>query len=170
LTESRWFAQEYAGNARQSPGACRTDRREEEREMTNIRSWMMALSLALAFLTPTPALADVEVTSWNNVAAVTGSGKPAAADEIKRAFMVGGARRGWTFADAGPGKMVGTLVVRTHTLVMDLAYEDGKYSLNYKDSINLDFKEANGKKTIHRAYLNWNTNLMNDARAELLRL
>ena len=138
--------------------------------MTNFRGWVMALALALAFLAPAPAWADTEVIAWNNVAAVTGSGKPATADEIKRAFMVGGARRGWAFAEAGPGKMTGTLVVRTHTLMMDLTYEDGKYSLSYKDSVNLDYKDTNGKKTIHRAYLNWNTNLLNDARAELLRL
>jgi hypothetical protein len=136
-----------------------------------MRIWTVAALLGLAVWTPTPAMAaDVSVSSWDNVAAITGSGKPASAEEIKRAFMVGGARRGWTFADAGPGKLTCTLAVRTHTLVMNLAYEDGKYSLSYKDSVNLDYKDADGKRTIHRSYLNWNTYLMNDARAELMRL
>jgi len=130
---------------------------------------MVAL-LGLAALTPTAAFADVGVTSWDNVAAMTGSGRPATAEEIKRAFMVGGARRGWNCVDDGPAKMACTLVVRTHTLVMNLAYEPGKYSLTYKDSIDLDYRNEDGKRTIHRSYLNWNTNLMNDARAELMRL
>lgn len=138
--------------------------------MTSFRNWLMAFALPLALLVPTPARADVDLIAWNNVTALTGSGKPATAEEIKRAFMVGGARRGWTFTDAGPGKMVCTVVVRTHTLVMDLTFEEGKYSLSYKDSINLDYKDTDGKKTIHRAYVSWNTNLMNDARAELMRL
>jgi len=83
---------------------------------------------------------------------------------------VGGAHRGWVFTDTGPGKMTGKLIVRTHTLLMELTCEPGKYSLRYLDSIDLDYKDDAGKKTIHRAYVNWNTNLMNDARAELMRL
>ncbi len=135
-----------------------------------IRSWVLMFALALAAFAPAPALAAADLIEWNNVTAVTGSGKPATAEEIKRAFTVGGARRGWTATDAGPDKTILTLVVRTHTLVMELTYEPGKYSLKYKDSINLDFKDEAGRRTIHRSYINWNTNLMNDARAELLRL
>jgi hypothetical protein len=135
-----------------------------------IRNWAWALAMVFAAFAPSPALAAVDLIEWNNVSAVTGSGKPATAEEIKRAFMVGGARRGWTFTDAGPDKMIATVVVRTHTLVMELTYEPGKYSLKYKDSIDLEFKDDAGKRTIHRAYVNWNTNLMNDVRAELMRL
>jgi hypothetical protein len=135
-----------------------------------IRNWVLMVALAFAAFAPAPAFAAADLIEWSNVTAVTGSGKPATAEEIKRAFTVGGARRGWTATDAGPDKTILTLVVRTHTLVMELSYEPGKYSLKYKDSINLDFKDVAGKRTIHRAYVNWNTNLMNDARAELLRL
>jgi hypothetical protein len=135
-----------------------------------IRSWVVVLALAFAVLAPAPALAAVDLIEWNNVAAVTGSGKPATVGEIKRAFMAGGARRGWTATDAGPDAMILTIVVRTHTLLMELTCEPGKYSLKYKDSVNLDFKDEAGKRTIHRSYINWNTNLMNDARAELMRL
>ena len=135
-----------------------------------IRSGVLALALALAAWVPTTALAAVDLIEWKDVAAVTGSGKPATAEEIKRAFMVGGARRGWTFTEAGPDKMIFTVLVRTHTLVMELTYGPGKYSLTYKDSTNLDFRDEAGKRTIHRNYVNWNNNLMNDARAELMRL
>ena len=120
----------------------------------------MAALLGLAVWTPAPAMAaDVSVTSWDNVPAMTGSGKPASAEEIKRAFMVGGTRRGWTFTDAGPGKLTCTLVVRRHTLVMNLAYEDGKYSLGYKDSTNLNYDKADN--TIHSNYNGWIQNLQN---------
>jgi hypothetical protein len=130
----------------------------------------VAALIVAAALPGVAAAAAADVVDWQNVPAVTGSGKPATAEEIKRAFMVGGARRGWNCVDNGPDKMVCTVLVRTHTLVMDLAYEPGKYTLKYKDSINLDYKDEAGKKTIHRAYISWNTNLMNDVRAELLRL
>jgi len=135
-----------------------------------IRNWVMMFALLFAVFAPAPALAAADLIEWNNVTAVTGSSKPATAEEIKRAFMVGGARRGWTFTDAGPDKMILKLNVRTHTLMMELTYEPGKYSLKYKESVNLDYKDEAGKRTIHRSYISWNTNLMNDARAELLRL
>lgn len=126
---------------------------------------------AVAFTATMPTVVRAaELVEWKDVAAVTGSGKPATADEIRRAFLVGGARRGWTFTEDAPGKMTGRLLVRSHTLVMNLAYQDGKFSLTYQDSIDLDYKDDAGKRTIHRSYINWNTNLMNDARAELLRL
>jgi hypothetical protein len=124
-----------------------------------------------AFTATIPVVARAaDLIEWEDVAAVTGSGKPATADEIRRAFLVGGARRGWTFTEDAPGKMTGRLVVRSHTLLMNFVYADGKFSLTYQDSINLDYKDDAGKRTIHRSYVNWNTNLMNDARAELLRL
>lgn len=134
-----------------------------------VSGWML-LAAVLSFSAVPGTAGAAELVEWKDVVAVTGSGKPATADEIRRAFMVGGARRGWTFSESGPGRYTGRLMVRTHTLVMDLAVEDGKYSLTYVDSINLDFKDDGGKRTIHRSYVNWNTNLMNDARAELLRL
>jgi hypothetical protein len=135
--------------------------------------WVRAVLIlaAVSFAAGAPGAARAaELIEWKDVAAVTGSGKPATAEEIRRAFLVGGARRGWTFTPDAPDKMTGRLVVRSHTLVMNLTYEDGKFSLTYQDSINLDYKDDAGKRTIHRAYVNWNTNLMNDARAELLRL
>jgi hypothetical protein len=128
------------------------------------------LALVSAAVTSAPAQAAVDLTEWKDVAAVTGSGTPPSAEQIKRAFMASGAQRGWVFTDNGAGKMTGKLVLRTHTLMMELSYEAGRYSLRYLDSVNLDYKDDAGKKTIHRAYVNWNTNLMNDARAELMRL
>lgn len=130
---------------------------------------LLVSAFAVAAALPIGAAA-ADLIEWQNVNALTGSGKPATAEEIKRAFLVGGARRGWSCVDDGPAKLACTLVVRTHTLVMNLAYEPGKYSLTYKDSANLDYKSEDGKRTIHRSYVNWNTNLMNDARAELMRL
>jgi hypothetical protein len=148
-----------------------SNKQQQEGVMSQaMRSVIVVVVMLVAALMPHRALAAVEVTEWKDVAAVTGSGQPASAEDIKKAFMVGGARRNWVFTDNGPGRMTGKLVVRTHTLVMDLSYETGKYTLKYVDSINLDYKDDAGKKTIHKAYLNWNTNLMNDARAELLRL
>lgn len=135
-----------------------------------IHKGLLAATMVVASALPGVAAASTEIVAWQNVPALTGSGKPATAEQIKRAFTIGGARRGWSCVDEGPDRLACTVVVRTHTLVMNLIYEPGKYSLTYKSSINLDYRDQDGKKTIHRSYVSWNTNLMNDARAEMLQL
>ncbi len=52
--------------------------------MTNLRGWAIAFLSAMAFLTPTPATAATDVVAWTDVPAMTGSGKPATAEEIRR--------------------------------------------------------------------------------------
>ena len=80
-------------------------------------NWLWMLALVSAAVTSAPAHAAVDLTEWKDVAAATGSGTPASAEQIKRAFMASGAQRGWVFTDNGVGKMTGKLVVRTHTLI-----------------------------------------------------
>ncbi|MEI8617992.1 hypothetical protein P4S63_15015 [Pseudoalteromonas sp. B193] len=62
------------------------------------------------------------------------------------------------------GKIKGVLDIRTHQLTVDIAYDKTAYSINYKDSINLNY---NGKK-IHRQYVNWVSNLIRHIDAEMI--
>ncbi|MFN7570676.1 MAG: hypothetical protein ACK5TK_04340 [Betaproteobacteria bacterium] len=131
--------------------------------------WLMAVASFL-LLTSAPARAAVDVVSWLDVPATTLSGEPATVEQIRKAFLVGGARRGWQFVDDGPGKLVGTVIVRSHTLKMQVEIAPGKYSLRYLDSVNLDYEVVDGKPRIHRSYERWNAYLQQEVRAELLRL
>ncbi len=115
-------------------------------------NWVWLLALVSAAVASAPALAAVDLTEWKDVAAVTGSGTPASAEQIKRAFMASGAQRGWVFTDNGAGKMTGKLVLRTHTLMMELSYEAGRYSLRYLDSVNLDYKDDRQEDDPSRLY------------------
>ena len=110
------------------------------------------------------------LVEYENVAATTAGVKPATADQIRQAFMVGGARRNWTFTEEGPNKLVGKLNVRTHQIAVDIPISEGMYSVLYKDSVNMKFGMEDGKKVIHPQYNNWVSNLLGDMRAELARL
>ena len=70
---------------------------------------------------------------------------------------------GWTCRSNAEGQILGKLDIRKHQLRVDITFNEQEYSIDYKDSINLDY---NGKK-IHRQYINWVTNLMRNIDAKL---
>lgn len=91
------------------------------------------------------------------------SGKPVSAEEVKKAIMRAGGTLGWKIAENGPGKMTGTLNVRSHTAVVDIPYSAKSYSINYKSSVNLN--EEGGQ--IHNNYNGWVKNLDKGIQAQL---
>ena len=95
----------------------------------------------------------------------TSSGKAPAAAQVRSAIITAGTGLGWRIVDAGPGKLEGTLVLRNHTAVVDIAYSATSYSIAYKSSENLN--EANG--TIHNNYNGWVQNLDRAIRTEISR-
>ena len=77
-----------------------------------------------------------------------------------------GTRRGWTFKDAGPGKLIGTLIVRgRHTVEVEVTYSPERYSVVYKNSSNMNYSEQGS--LIHPNYNKWVGDLMNGVRSEL---
>jgi hypothetical protein len=130
------------------------------------------LCLLPAAFSPTAAEARSAgpLVEYENVAATAAGGQPATVDQIRKAFMVGGARRNWAFTEEGPNKLVGRLNVRTHQIVVDISIAEGKYSVLYKDSVNMKYGMEDGKKVIHPQYNNWVNNLLGDMRAELAKL
>ena len=74
-------------------------------------------------------------------------------DEIRRA----GAQLGWVMESQGPGLMRGTLNLRTHQAVVDIPYDQRRFSIRYAGSTNLDYDGT----SIHRNYNGWVQNLQN---------
>lgn len=81
--------------------------------------------------------------------------KPVAMDDVEKAIIRAGRGLGWQMSPGGPGKMQGTLVLRTHRAVVDITYDTKTYSIKYKDSANLNYDGA----MIHRNYNGWVQNL-----------
>lgn len=83
---------------------------------------------------------------------------PAATDEdMTRAIVTAGRSLGWIMKEKGPGRILGTLHLRTHTAVVDIHYDRKQYSITYNSSTNLNYDGTN----IHSNYNGWIQNLAN---------
>jgi hypothetical protein len=102
----------------------------------------------------------------NDEPVTTPTGKHLTASQVRSAIFTAGSSLGWVIKDAGPGRLLGTLHLRTHTAVVEIPYSASKYSIVYKSSENLD--EADGK--IHRNYNGWVQNLDRAIRTEIARI
>jgi hypothetical protein len=86
--------------------------------------------------------------------------------DVRGAIIQAGAELGWQMKPTAPGIIVGTLQLRDHVAVVDITYDTKSYSINYKDSSNLQYDAAKGE--IHKNYNGWIQNLESRIRAKLL--
>jgi hypothetical protein len=94
----------------------------------------------------------------------TASGKALSSDEVKKAIVRAGTALGWQMNANTPGKIVGTLNVRSkHTAVVEIPYSSRSYSILYKSSVNLNEEEGQ----IHNNYNGWVKNLARSIDANL---
>jgi len=72
--------------------------------------------------------------------------------------------RGWRAVHAGKNILEASIIVRgKHTVVVSIPYTANSYSINYKSSVNMEYK---GNK-IHPNYNNWVHNLDQTIRSHL---
>lgn len=94
---------------------------------------------------------------------VSPAGKTLTNEQVRAAIVRAGAGLGWQMADEGPNKMVGTLVLRTHTAVVEIPYSTSTFSIKYRSSTNLG--EQGGQ--IHKNYNGWIQNLTKGINTQL---
>ena len=127
--------------------------------MRTVSIWAAVLAAALL----TACAVPVPIQNVDNATVISAAGKALSADQVRDAIVRAGTGLAWIIKDAGPGKLVGTLVLRTHTAVVDITYSPTHYSITYKSSI--DLKESGGK--IHPNYNGWILNLTRAINAQL---
>lgn len=110
---------------------------------------MLVLAIAVTACTTVP------IMNVDNAAVPPASGKPLTQEQVRAAIIRAGGALGWQMKDEGSNKVVGTLVLRTHTAVVDIPYSATSYSIRYRSSVNLD--ESGGN--IHKNYNGWIQNL-----------
>ncbi|HET7364955.1 MAG TPA: hypothetical protein VFJ70_15420 [Burkholderiales bacterium] len=112
------------------------------------------------------------VVDYDNVAVVTGSGKPASTQAVGVAISNAAAngKRVWNVQRTAPDRMRATYHVRQHTIMVDIGYSEKAYSIHYAGSDNMKYSDADGKKTIHPFYNNWVDELKRGISAELSKL
>ncbi len=119
--------------------------------MRRFSRWVVLLAAAAL----TACAQTMPILNVDNAAVVSPAGKPLSNEQVKLAIVRAGSALGWAMKDAGPNKLAGTLILRTHTANIEITYSPSAYSIAYKSSI--DLMEANGK--IHKNYNGWIMNL-----------
>ncbi len=54
-----------------------------------------------------------------------------------------------------PGHILGVLHLRSHVAKVDITFDTKTFNIQYKDSVNLDYKTEDGANTIHSNYNGW---------------
>ena len=97
---------------------------------------------------------------------VAAAGKRLTADQVRDTIVAAGTGLGWVMTPVSPGLVSGRLMLRDHVAVVDIHYSATTYSITYKDSTNLNYRDGQ----IHKNYNGWVENLDRDIRAGLLRM
>ena len=124
-------------------------------------TWLIACtSLFLAFAS-TNVLAAKAIQNIDS--SPISSSRFLSIEEVERAIIEGCRVRGWQPSVIAPGQIEAVLYIRSHVARVDIPFTTESYSIFYKDSINLDYK--NGK--IHRNYNKWVLNLNKDIQSKI---
>jgi hypothetical protein len=76
-------------------------------------------------------------------------------EKVEKAILSASRKRGWSPRAIKPGLIEARITVRSHRATIEIPYSKNSYSIIYKDSYNLNFKNG----TIHRNYNGWVTKL-----------
>lgn len=124
-----------------------------------IRTIFAALVVAIAVVGCTTA----PIMNVDDAAVAVPSGKSVTSDQVRTAVIRAGSALGWQIKDESPNVLVGTLVLRKHTAVVEIPYSATTFSIKYRSSINLD--EQGGM--IHKNYNGWIQNLTRGINTQL---
>jgi len=89
-------------------------------------------------------------------------------EQVSKAIRAALAGRAWTVTSEEPGHIVSTLNVREHMAKIDIVYDVQTIAIKYLESGELMYAEKKGQRMIHRNYLNWILNLVNDMNRNLV--
>jgi hypothetical protein len=122
---------------------------------------IVGLILAASFLVLAGCRAAAPI--HNVVAAPVVTSKPVTMEAVQKAIITAGNVLGWKMEPRNPGRITGTLELRTHRAVVEVTYDTKTYNIKYKDSSNLEYTGT----TIHQNYNGWVENLDKAIRVQL---
>lgn len=121
-----------------------------------IRAFSFAIVLALVAQPAMPA--SEIIANFVDMPIKTASGAPPSTTEVRDTIVnaaSGVPARPWGVTEAGPGKLMARLQTgrRGHVVVVEIAYTPEKYSLQYRNSVHMNYRAAD--QTIHTSYNAW---------------
>jgi hypothetical protein len=124
------------------------------------------LAASIAALALSACQTPQAIQNFDGVQVAPSTAKSVSAAQVRAAIITAGTSLGWKVVDAGPGKLEGTINLRTHTAVVDIPYNSSTYSIKHKRTEGLS--ESGGM--IHRNYNSWVGNLDKAIRTEIARM
>lgn len=96
------------------------------------------------------------------------SGKQPTLASVEKAIVKACRHKGWIPRKIADGVIEASIFVRSHKAVVEITFDENAYSINYKNSDNLDYrKRSNNRETIHRNYNRWIANLNGVIQSEI---
>ncbi|HEV8334012.1 MAG TPA: hypothetical protein VGQ22_21495 [Steroidobacteraceae bacterium] len=83
-------------------------------------------------------------------------------DQVTKAIKAALVGRTWAVTQEDAGHIVSTLHLREHMAKIDIVYDAQTITIKYLDSGELMYADKKGQRVIHRNYLTWIQNLVND--------
>ena len=107
-----------------------------------MKKLLQALLITLALCSAAQARESVPIINFENQAIITASGKRLSSDQIKAAIIRAASTVQWAASENGNDQLMSaTLTVRNkHTMRVSIAYTSDKFSVTYKDSINMNYR------------------------------
>ena len=141
--------------------------------MTKIVRLLAAAVLALSALQAGAQRLPVPIVNHEHVELRRVDGQPPTASQVHDAVLAASQATGrkWAVTEQGPGRLLATYHVRTHTISTGIRYGDGQLSMVYADSINMKYAPGGEKGTgiIHPFYNQWVDEFLQAIRLELSR-
>lgn len=131
--------------------------------MKQLLSGILVACLAVVIVTGCRGAGQIYNVKEAPIASSTG--KELTLDQAGKAIVDAGIGLRWIMVVTKPGQIVATQNARSHTAIVDIAYDTKTYSMTYKDSVNLNYNAE--KQTIHEAYSGWIRNLDNAIKGRL---
>lgn len=125
---------------------------------------ILIVAAALAISAVVAGCGTVPINNVEQQIVATANGKSLTQDQVKSAILRAGTQLGWQMKEEGPGMLVASITLRTHSAVVSIPYSATSYSIHYRSSINLE--ESGGK--IHKNYNGWIQNLQKGIATQLL--
>jgi len=120
---------------------------------TTLRALLLAASLTAA--TGLAVARSTTMLELGRQTAVTTDGKPLSVDAMRKAIIAGGSVHGWKPVGDQPGVLTLEADSGQHQAVVDVAYDDKTWQINYKSSANLNYEHSDKRSTIHPKYNKW---------------
>lgn len=132
---------------------------------------IVLLSLTMLLTGSALARPSVPLTDVVDQPIATASGKAITLEQVQEAIRAAAEARKWTVTPVAEGKLIASLSwnANKHTIVVDIAFSNERYSITYRDSVNMRYSAQDGKPEIHPHYNRFVGELRDAIRVELMK-